>query len=1189
MTLSGCDSFRNTFGLDHYQPDEFKVSENPPLSIPKDYKLRPPAGSGNGSESSAFGVASAPSGAQAQNLLLGSSGSPVASASKNQGEQNLLAMASSQQQAVPDIRETVNREAAVSANLSDSLIQKIMSWKEEAAQEDMRRVKEQITASLQQSLHMPQPIARETLQKNVYGENHPYYKSIKDRLRVLPSISGDQLKNYMKKAFTQSNLEVIVCGAASEDEINLGKTYSVSMDIPQTLIYFVQSGIPRLDPDIYALLVGMRILGSGDFESRLWQQIRENMAGIFNPQVQTLPNGLKVIVVPNDMAPIVNVGVLYMVGTADDPPNLVGISHFLEHMMFKGTNTVPTSEFKKTILTYGGSTNASTSFDYTLYNTEIAKEHLELILKFEADRMVNLAFTEAEVKSEKDVVWEERRMRFDNHPFGQAYEVLLRALSWYHPYGVPPIGYPAHIQNYSYEAVRNHYNTWYAPNNAVLIVAGKTTLAEVMKLAEKHFGGNSTTEFYKVLVEEKKLAIAVGSSYEGDSFDPRPFSIAATLAPHMDVATFKKELAITLQNITEKGVSEEELRKAKRDLLAQLAFIRDGNGSTLNVFTGLACDFTVEEIEKWGDYIQSVTLEQVHAAAKLVLGAFPILTLEIWIFRFQVLALVPEESSGFLYPDALAAIKAVCDICDAHQLGHAFCDQWLKELSRDFSVMPVGITRSLAAIVPFCPSWLEEVSTKQPIILVGAMQLQSYLEAMNQKLLIGEAHLKAVLESCDSLENDEVNSPLTLVLAADMNPMDAEEIAKNFYFFNTRYLITTRMDVTKRYGGFLSAAKACSLQVIAYSNTPTIGEGLHSLTVDQMIGVMFFWAACIVKLKERHVQDQSNDKIDLMELQLSGLQGHNDIPNQVLYQYLQPQLRYKHAKRLKGVGSVGANPTRQLLFQPEVLWSNSGGNEWRAANIEQASKNNMDPFYATGVVMMARTKEELTFNRGSLCRDGLASRKQWLREEQTLTSRDGGGACTTDEVGRVWIPKGNSKSKRRPLSIACIKDRVVQTAMHLILQPIFEADLLPEQYGFRPDIDAKMAVRRIYYHVTQHKRTGIVDADLKDYFTSIPHKDLIKCLSRRIVDKKILGLIKQWTQERSTGVANIPIAGKLLLQKKHKMGGTTGYRQFSDEHLYGKLGLYSIAEVMADAVETESSGADKYVKISGVSYVFIPF
>lgn len=84
--------------------------------------------------------------------------------------------------------------------------------------------------------------------------------------------------------------------------------------------------------------------------------------------------------------------------------------------------------------------------------------------------------------------------------------------------------------------------------------------------------------------------------------------------------------------------------------------------------------------------------------------------------------------------------------------------------------------------------------------------------------------------------------------------------------------------------------------------------------------------------------------------------------------------------------------------------------------------------------------------------------------------------------------------------------------MHLILQPIFEADLMPEQYGFRPDIDAKMAVRRIYYHVTQCNRTGIVDADLKGYFSSIPHKELMRCLSRRIVDKKILYLIKQWLE-----------------------------------------------------------------------------
>lgn len=110
---------------------------------------------------------------------------------------------------------------------------------------------------------------------------------------------------------------------------------------------------------------------------------------------------------------------------------------------------------------------------------------------------------------------------------------------------------------------------------------------------------------------------------------------------------------------------------------------------------------------------------------------------------------------------------------------------------------------------------------------------------------------------------------------------------------------------------------------------------------------------------------------------------------------------------------------------------------------------------------------------------------------------------------RVWIPKADGKSKR-PLSIACIKDRVVQTAMLLVLNPIFKVELQPEQYGFREQVDAKMAIRRVYYHITQHGRTGIVDADLKEYFTNIPHGDLMKCMSRRIADKQILHMIKRW-------------------------------------------------------------------------------
>ena len=109
---------------------------------------------------------------------------------------------------------------------------------------------------------------------------------------------------------------------------------------------------------------------------------------------------------------------------------------------------------------------------------------------------------------------------------------------------------------------------------------------------------------------------------------------------------------------------------------------------------------------------------------------------------------------------------------------------------------------------------------------------------------------------------------------------------------------------------------------------------------------------------------------------------------------------------------------------------------------------------------------------------------------------------------RVWIPKSNGG--QRPLGIPTIRDRVVQMAVVLVIGPIFEADLLPQQYGFRPGLDAKMAVRRVFWHVTQHRRQEVVDADLRDYFTSIPHAPLMRCLERRIADGRVLKTIKRW-------------------------------------------------------------------------------
>ncbi|MBM3468248.1 MAG: insulinase family protein [Alphaproteobacteria bacterium] len=417
--------------------------------------------------------------------------------------------------------------------------------------------------------------------------------------------------------------------------------------------------------------------------------------GIFNPKSMVLPNGLQIVLIENHLAPVVSICLIYKVGCADDPAEMRGLSHFLEHMMFKGTKDIPADQFKKIISSKGGSSNATTTQDYTAYTCDLSVEFLDFYLKLEADRMQNLVLDPQATIAEQKVVQEERLARLDNSPIGIVFEALLRSIYWYHPYGVPNIGYPQHIAAYTRDAAYEHYKKWYVPNNAILVVAGDVTMDTLKPMVEKHFGnipsrpvpirkripetnhggvvitleqenprisqvnvhwnyaapghtgakseyyfplilltqilgGNSTSRLYKSLVEEQKLAVSADCNFENDGLDPETFAFSATLAPNTDLSLLKEAVQKHISNILNDGVTEVELADAKRDILAKLAFARDGNNTSVVAFLRLAVGFTIEQIEDWPNKINAVTLKQIHDAAKDVLGQNPVAILTIY-------------------------------------------------------------------------------------------------------------------------------------------------------------------------------------------------------------------------------------------------------------------------------------------------------------------------------------------------------------------------------------------------------------------------------------------------------------------------------------------------------------------------------------------------------------------------------
>ncbi|WP_046022835.1 pitrilysin family protein [Magnetospira sp. QH-2] len=221
--------------------------------------------------------------------------------------------------------------------------------------------------------------------------------------------------------------------------------------------------------------------------------VTDSVAGIFNPQTDTLENGLQVVVVPNHRAPVVTHMVWYRVGRADEPPGKGGLSHLLEHLMFKGTENYAPNEMSQIVARNGGRENAFTSYDYTAYYQTVASDRLGLMMAMEADRMGGLTLSAPIIEPERQVVLEERRQRVGNRPSAQLHEAASPAFYINHPYGQPIIGWEQEIESITLQDIMSHYERWYCPANAILIVAGDVTMDDVLPLAEKHYGPKACT------------------------------------------------------------------------------------------------------------------------------------------------------------------------------------------------------------------------------------------------------------------------------------------------------------------------------------------------------------------------------------------------------------------------------------------------------------------------------------------------------------------------------------------------------------------------------------------------------------------------------------------------------------------------------------------------------------------------
>ncbi len=329
----------------------------------------------------------------------------------------------------------------------------------------------------------------------------------------------------------------------------------------------------------------------------------------------TLENGLEAVVIEDHRAPVVVHMVWYKVGSADELRGKSGIAHYFEHLMFKGTDTMAAGELSKTVAANGGSDNAFTSYDYTAYYQRIAADRLELVMKMEADRMRHLKISPDDWKTERDVILEERAQRTDSDPGALFGEQKNAAQFLNHPYGTPIIGWRQEMEALTRDDALAWYPKYYAPNNAVLVVAGDVTPDQVRTLAETYYGVLAPTpDLPERQRPQEPPQLAERRLVFPDARVAQPYLSRSYLAPERDPGDQKQAAALTV-------LAEVLGGNSATSVLGRKLIFGDGSAIYASAYyDGMAIDDTTFNLAVMP--VADVTLPEAEAALDRALADF---------------------------------------------------------------------------------------------------------------------------------------------------------------------------------------------------------------------------------------------------------------------------------------------------------------------------------------------------------------------------------------------------------------------------------------------------------------------------------------------------------------------------------------------------------------------------------------